>query len=582
MSSPFLSTLILSPVTRRSLVLAGACSCALVASIADTAGNASLPKPIGTPPTPSLPNSPDATNVNTSTHFNNPILSGMYPDPSICRHGEDYFLVTSSFEYFPALPVFHSRDLVNWVQIGHGIDRVEQLTIDTLQPSGQNGTYAPTIRYHDGWFYLVCTIVRGVEKSGNFVLKTQDPFKGWSKPVWIAGTEGIDPSLFFEDGRVYFTAARHRAKAGIDWHTEIYLQELDARTFQPFSEPILLTDGAVHNATAAEAPHIYKHNGFYYLFIAEGGTAHHHAVTVFRAIAIEGPYKAGAVNPILTHRHLGKDFPIVGTGHADFVETQNGEFWMVCLAMRPYGGYHYNLGRETFLVPMTWEDGWPIVSKGHGQVLSQYTRPNLPSSPTAQHAALSFGDKLGLEWNFLRSPVQTWWSLSERPGTLSMQLLPAKLSEPENLAFIARRQQHMNFSAQVVMECAVIGTECAGMVLFYSDDFHFRLVYTAGRLVLIERRAGLETTVAINTTLASPSTSPITLGIQAFSQDYSFTYSQGSKSTQTLAIVDGRMLSAATAGGFVGTYIGLYASSQGQKSSTKAYFKNFRYAKASS
>jgi xylan 1,4-beta-xylosidase len=560
----------LSQLTRRSLVLAGASSYALAVSGADTTPSTTAPLQSSQPP------SSDTNRMN----FTNPILSGMYPDPSICRRGEDYFLVTSSFEYFPALPVFHSRDLVNWVQIGHGIDRVEQMPIDTLQPSGQNGTYAPTIRYHDGWFYLVCTIVRGIEKSGNFVVKTQDPFKGWSEPIWIAGTEGIDPSLFFEDGKVYLTAARHRPKAGVDWHTEVYLQELNAKTFQPISEPIFLTDGAVHNATAAEAAHIYERNGFYYLLVAEGGTAHNHAVTIFRASAIEGPYKVGAVNPILTHRHLGKDFPIVGTGHADFVETQNGEFWMVCLAMRPYGGYHYNLGRETFLMPMVWEDGWPIVSKGHGQVLSQYPRPNLPASQPAAPPAQDFGSKLGLEWNFLRSPTQTWWSLTERPGSLSMRLLPAKLSEPENLAFIARRQQHMSFSAQVVMECAATGTECAGMALFYSDDFHFRWVYTGGRLELIERRAGQETIVATSPALTSPATSPITLGIQATGQDYSFTYSQGNRPAQTLATVDGRMLSAATAGGFVGTYIGLYVSSQGQKSEKKAYFRSFRYAKA--
>lgn len=514
--------------------------------------------------------------------FQNPILSGMYPDPSICRNGEDYFLVTSSFEYFPALPIFHSRDLVHWQQIGHGIDRPEQMILDIQRPSSDNGTYAPTIRFFEGWFYLICTVVRSEGVSGNFVVKTRDPFSGWSQPIWMPEVDGIDPSLFFEDGKVYLTASRYRPLEGIDWHCEVYLQQLDPMTLQPISEAQVLTDGAIKNATAAEAPHIYKRDEKYYLFISEGGTAHQHAVTVFRADVITGPYQVCPQNPILTHRHLGQNFPIVGVGHADWVETQNGECWMVCLGMRPYGGYHYNLGRETFLVPMIWEDGWPVVSAGHGRILPEYPKPNLPEYiHLAQHNSLQqsvknrtgFGETLGLEWNFLRTPTQAWWSLLERPGSLSLNLLPAQLSEHCNVAFIARRQQHMNFHSSVTLEFEPsLETECAGMVLFYSDEFHFRFVKTAHTLELIQRKAGQESSLAKIECHAST----VTLEISAVGQEYRFVFAlEGVK--HTLATVNGSMLSAATAGGFVGTYIGLYASSNGIPSSNTAHFTDFAY-----
>jgi xylan 1,4-beta-xylosidase len=505
-------------------------------------------------------------------NFKNPILSGMYPDPSICRRGEDYFLVTSGFEYFPALPIFHSKDLVHWEQIGHGIDRVEQTPIDVTVASGQAGTYAPTIRYHDGWFYLICTLIRTQGKSGNFLLKTQDPFKGWGDPIWIP-IPGIDPTIVWDDKKVYITASRYEAKPGVDWHTIVYLQEVDAQTYQPIGEMIDLTDGALHNATAAEAPHIYERNGFYYLIVAEGGTGHHHAVTVFRSNQIEGPYKVAGANPILTHRHLGQDYPIVGTGHADFVETQNGEFWMVCLAMRPYGGYHYNLGRETFLVPMTWENGWPIISKGHGKVLDEYPVPDLPPGKPAAVKPPWTSAGLGLEWNFLRSPRETWWSLTERPGSLSMKLLPAKLSEYEPVAFVGRRQQHMNFQCSVVMDCTPGAEDTVGMTVLYSDDFHFRFVRTASKIQLIKRERGDDSTVAE----AAYTGATIALQISAVGQDYSFSYGANAQSLKVLAKEDGHMLSAATAGGFVGTYVGLYGSSNGATSTNKAYFKDFVY-----
>jgi len=312
--------------------------------------------------------------------FHNPILPGCYPDPSICRVGEDYYLVTSTFEYFPGLPIFHSRDLVHWHQIGHVLDRASQLPLDEVRPSG--GLYAPTIRFSNGTFYVINTLVDGKTKSGNFIVTARDPAGPWSEPDWLEAAQGIDPSLFFEDnGKVWYVGTRLRANREYEGHTEIWLQELDLSSMQLVGEIYILWDGALKKAIWAEAPHIYKIHGLYYLMIAEGGTAHNHAVTIARSDKLSGPYEVNPRNPILTHRHLGLDYPIVGTGHADLVETQTGEWWLVCLAMRPYGGYFYNLGRETFLVPVRWEEGWPVVSPGIGRVELTYPAPNLPEHP---------------------------------------------------------------------------------------------------------------------------------------------------------------------------------------------------------
>ncbi|MBL8090224.1 MAG: glycoside hydrolase family 43 protein, partial [Anaerolineales bacterium] len=308
--------------------------------------------------------------------FRNPILRGCYPDPSICRVGEDYYLVTSTFEYFPGLPIFHSKDLIHWHQIGHVLDRASQLDLDEIRPSG--GLYAPTIRFSNGTFYVINTLVDGKTKSGNFIVTATNPAGPWSEPYWL-DSEGIDPSLFFDDdGQAWYVGTRLNEQRYYKGHTEIFLRKLDIKQMKLIGEEYILWDGALKGVVWAEAPHIYKVNGYYYLLIAEAGTAHHHAVTMARSKNITGPYEGNRSNPILTHRHLGLDYPIVGTGHADLVETQNGEWWLVLLAMRPYGGYFYNLGRETFLIPARWEDDWLLASPGAGRVEFEYPAPNLP------------------------------------------------------------------------------------------------------------------------------------------------------------------------------------------------------------
>ena len=193
--------------------------------------------------------------------FRNPILPGCYPDPSICRVGEDYYLVTSSFEYFPGLPIFHSRDLTHWHQIGHVLDRPSQLDLDEIRPSG--GLYAPTIRHHNGTFYVINTLVDGKTRSGNFIVTATKPEGPWSEPYWLQDADGFDPSLFFdEDGRVWFTANRLHEEGYYTGHTEVYLREIDIENMKLIGEETVLWDGAVKGAVWAEAAHIYKVNGF--------------------------------------------------------------------------------------------------------------------------------------------------------------------------------------------------------------------------------------------------------------------------------------------------------------------------------
>jgi alpha-N-arabinofuranosidase len=512
--------------------------------------------------------------------FRNPILPGFYPDPSICRVGDDYYLVTSSFEYFPGLPIFHSRDLIHWCQIGHVLDRASQLDLDGIRASG--GLYAPTLRYSNGLFYVINTLVSGISHSGNFIVTATNPAGPWSEPYWLDDAPGIDPSLFFDDdGRAWFVGNRMAAHSQYDGHTEIWLQELDRKAMRLMGEPRVLWDGALKNAIWAEAPHIYKTHGHYYLMIAEGGTAHNHAITIARSDNVSGPYQPDLRNPIMTHRHLGLDYPIVGTGHADLVETQSGESWLVLLAMRPYGGYFYNLGRETFLVPVRWEDDWPVVSPGIGRVESSYPAPMLPEQRWPALPACDHFDAATLahSWNFLRTPRVQFWSLTERSGYLRLKLRPERLSEQANPSFIGRRQQHIHFIARTVLEFTPQSEqECAGLVLLQNNNFHFTFVVklreTTPVICLTKRAAGVDEILAEQ---------PVSAGrlyfkVDAREQSYSFYIASEPGEWQAVAEnVDGRILSTPVAGGFVGTYIGLYASSNGQPSTNQADFDWFEY-----
>ena len=279
--------------------------------------------------------------------YQNPVIAGFHPDPSVCRVGDDFYLVNSSFQYFPGVPIFHSRDLVHWQQIGHVLTRPSQLPLKNASTGG--GIYAPTIRHDGERFYMITT---NVSDKGNFLVHATDPRGPWSEPVWIE-QGGIDPSLYFEDGKCYLVSNPDNC---------IHLCQIDPLTGRQLTESRRIWTGT--GGRYPEGPHIYKKDGWYYLLISEGGTEYGHKVTIARSRHIDGPYTGNPANPILTHiNQNAENNPIQGVGHADMVQAHDGSWWLVCLGFRTQNGQHHVLGRETFLAPVAWnEDGWPVVN----------------------------------------------------------------------------------------------------------------------------------------------------------------------------------------------------------------------------
>lgn len=317
----------------------------------------------------------------------NPVLSGFYPDPSVCRvDGEDgtwYYLVNSTFEYLPGIPVHRSRDLINWELIGHVIHRPEQVDMRAVRDSG--GMFAPTIRHDGQRFLVVCTQVEGdPARKGNFVCTATDPAGPWSDPIWW--TEGdIDPSILVDDDGSLWAHGTYLIKDDPEWEqqTQVWVKALDPETLKPRGEEHKAWTGAVRGAIWTEGPHLYRRGEHVYLLASEGGTFRHHALTIARADHPTGPYVGNPGNPILTHRHLGRDYPVMAVGHADLVDDPEGNTWSLALAVRPRSGTDH-LGRETFLVDVVWEDGWPVYAPGRGVLPERPTHP----APVGEHHLL--------------------------------------------------------------------------------------------------------------------------------------------------------------------------------------------------
>lgn len=496
--------------------------------------------------------------------YRNPVIPGFYPDPSVCRVGEDYYLVTSSFEYFPGVPLFHSRDLVNWRQVGHCLTRTSQLDLAKIGSSG--GIYAPTLRYHNGTFYMITT---NVNKGKHLIVTAKDVTGEWSDPVWVA-QEGIDPSLFFDDdGKVYFEWTMKSA---------IYQAEIDVTTGSLLSEPRLIWHGT--GGRYPEAPHLYKINGRYYLLIAEGGTEYGHMVTIARGSSPWGPFESCPRNPIATHRNDGPH-PIQATGHGDLVQAQDGTWWMVCLAFRTPGLYqnYHHLGRETFLAPVTWDaEGWPVVGS-KGMIELEMPTETLPQHPWEEEPALDDFTlpTLNLGWNFLREPLETNWSLTERPGWLRLRGSAVTLNDSDAPAFIGRRQQHFTCTASVCLDFAATedGDE-AGLTVLMNEHHHYELAVTRledKRHLIVRKTIGDLAAIVARITIED---GILELYIQADPHRYTFQYKQGAE-LRTLATGEARYLSSEVAGGFTGVYIAMYATGNGKPASVPADFDWFRY-----
>jgi len=410
--------------------------------------------------------------------YRNPVIPGFHPDPSVCRVGEDYYLVTSSFEYFPGVPIFHSKDLVNWRQIGHVLTRKSQLDVSKAGASG--GIFAATIRFHDGTFYMITTNMSG---NGNFYVTARDPAGWWSDPFWV-DKNVFDPSLFFDDdGKVYYT---RRA----DWELGGTQQaEIDIKTGKLLAPLKKIASGFV--STDQEGPHLYKINGTYYLMPAEGGSRFTHMETIGRSESPWGPFEPCPWNPILAN-HDGWN-EVRTTGHADLFQDHLGNWWMVHLATRhPNYGAMSVMGRETFLLPVTWKDGWPVVN-GNGRSKIDVTAPLLPPHPFDPEPVRDDFDKPSLRfcWNFLRNPEEGSWSLAEKPGYLRLRGNAMNLDSIASPAFVGRRQEHYACTATTRLyfkpEAA---NEEAGLSCYMRDRFHYDIFRTVrgGKSVVVVRK----------------------------------------------------------------------------------------------
>lgn len=515
---------------------------------------------------------------NAATTYHNPILQGFYPDPSVTRVGDDFYLVTSTFSYFPGIPVFHSKDLVNWTQIGNAIDRPDQLDFKKLGLS--RGVFAPTIQAKDGIFYILNTCV---DCGGNFVITAKDPAGPWSNPIWLPDLEGgIDPALFFDDdGRTWIiNNGPPIGQPEYQGHRAIWIQEFDLAALTTRGPRTLLVNGGVDFSTKPiwiEGPHILKKDGWYYLICAEGGTAEGHSQVALRSRNVLGPYTPNPNNPILTQRGLPRDRanPITSAGHAQLVTTPRGDWWATFLAVRPYDGDFYNTGRETFLLPVTWQDGWPRITRPGEVIPYTHTRPKLPrqrAPKVATNGTLDVrdefdGDVLPPYWMMMRNPRSLWYILEN--GSLTVTARKAGLGDNANPSFLGRRQQNINASAETVVRFAPRQDgDRAGLAVLQNDDYWASIAVgmeRGERVVTLEWRRGPDQPPAgvqvASVPLKAPPGAPVYFRITAKGPDYSFAYATAPGRWISLGKIDGTTLSTRTAGGFVGAVFGPYARS---------------------
>jgi alpha-N-arabinofuranosidase len=504
--------------------------------------------------------------------FRNPILPGFYPDPSICRVGRDFYLVTSSFEYFPGVPIFHSRDLQHWQQLGHVLARRSQLDLTATASSG--GIYAPTLRYHRGRFFLVTTHVGG---GGNFLVTAARPEGPWSDPVWI-DEGGFDPSLFFDGGRVYY--ARDGNGADFD-HPVIEQAELDLGKGRLKGSMQVIWRGT--GGVWPEGAHLFAMHGRIYLLAAEGGTAYGHCEVAARADSPFGPFEPCPQNPVLSHGNR-RGHPIQATGHADLVTLEDGSTWAVFLGVRPRSGRHHHLGRETFLAPVHFsDDGWPVIGNA-GQVELAMAAPQLPPHLFASVPVRDDFDGVVLDpvWVHVRNPPSGAVRLGERAGHLRLWGQSASLDEVGPLAFVGRRQQDLVMSCKTRLHFSPQHPgEEAGLSVRAREDFHLDVAVRlgrAGREVVAVRRIGGVSRVLGRAPIPA---GPVELSIRAEADRYQLLAGNG-RARVLLGQVPARALSAETISRrgpmhFCGVVIGMYATGRGRPCTVPADFDWLEY-----
>ncbi|MBN2037490.1 MAG: family 43 glycosylhydrolase [Chitinispirillaceae bacterium] len=496
--------------------------------------------------------------------FKNPIISGMNPDPSICRAGDDYYIVTSTFEYFPGLPIYQSKDLVHWKLIGHALSRPSNNPLMGCE-SSTGGQYAATIRYNNGTFYVTGTNYGGQGSQGMFYVTATNPAGPWSEPYWV-GQWYVDPSILFINDNMYYHSP--------DNNGSFLLGIINPKTGQFSMALTKIAEGL--GGSSPEGPHLYEKDNNYYLMSAEGGTGYDHREVIQRSSSPWGPYTASPINPVASHRNAPNN-PFHAIGHADMVETPDG-WWLVCLGIRPKGGNYHHLGRETFLAPVTWNsDGWPKVGTD-GIVKEEYPVPDLPQHVWEKEPVRDDFDStsLRLAWNFVRNPHAADWSLTARPGFLRLNGSAINFKQKDSPAFICQRQTAFNmFAATKVSFTPTASNEEAGVVVRGNDKNHYDLLITTheGKRSVMFRRYLQDN--AVETTYKEISDGDIILRISATELQYQFLIQEQGKTAEQIGSALTRDLSTEVIQGFTGVFIGMYASGNGTKNVNPADFDWF-------
>ena len=486
--------------------------------------------------------------------YTNPVIKGFNPDPSICVVDEDYYLVNSSFEFYPAVPIYHSKNLVNWELINYCLVDETQIPLGNCRSS--HGIFAPTIRYHNGTFYMITTNVSG---GGHFFVKTNDIYGKWSQPIWI-DAKGIDPSLYFEDDKVYFSSTAITD----DKKHAIATSEIELETGKLLSEHKIVSLGT--GGTYCEGPHLYKIGKFYYLLTAEGGTSFSHQSCILRGNSPYGPFEPSPYGPMLTHKDRD-DIKLHATGHSDMFCDHKGNWWLVSLGIRTIeGASMHNLGRETFLSPVHWtEDGWPIA--GDMGKIEFEMEADLPSEleTTNNNFYDDFkSSERSLHWTFVRNP-----NLNNFIFDKGLTILGNEQSLNDfHPNFIGVRQKDFNMSAQTTLQIKNEGY--AGISAFYNMSYHYD--------VYLEKKKNLNYIVLSLTTHEKTNviksvkidSDTAKLKIEADAHKYYFYYHNGND----WILLDWAYVAGICSEGhifttFTGTFIGLFSTQ------TKAKFDYF-------
>ena len=515
------------------------------------------------------------TPIDKTHQYYNPVLAGFYPDPSVCRVGDTYYLVNSSFTFFPGVPLSTSKDLVNWTPAGHVLDRLSQVPLKGQHVSG--GIYAPAISYNkkNKTFYMITTNVG----AGNFYVKSKDPSKGWSEPIYLRKIDGIDPSFFFDDnGKGYIV---HNApvvgKDDYSGQRAIRCFEFDVKGDSIKGDFKEVLRGGTHvqkNPIWIEGPHMFKKDKYYYLMCAEGGTGAWHSEVILRSKNPMGPWEECPNNPILTQRtglDKNRENPVSSAGHADLVEDGKGNWWAVFLACRPYEDDMYNTGRDTYLLPVTWKDGWPEILAKNTPISPVGEKKGLqPNGKNEFSGNVTYTDNfdadnssaglknLNPRWMYLRN-LQDCYTVEN--GKLKLQLLPGNIYKREPIAAIWARQQNGTFTAETSLDFTPRNdNDIAGIALLQKEDYNIVMGKTMlnGRLAITLTRAEKN-----NALIASAFIKPGTLRLKVEGHDryYDFYYAEQGGDWQLLAKgVDASNLSTQKSGGFLGACIGLYSS----------------------